>query len=345
MTALEALRQALTVSLPAAADLTPIDYLCLITLGIFALDGLRRGLILGSLDLIALAVTLGAAVSLYPTVGGLASDYVELPGPIANVLAFALVFALGQLLYLAGAGIVRALMGPIFFAAPPLRLVDGLAGLAPGFVKGVAIIALVAATFRALPMSSDLRRLIDRSLVVSRTSPIASAIAPDLPALLGRLGLDSIVVAPPPQAPASPAARQVEFPPNLRTELDAPSEQQMLDLVNRERLAAGLGALMPDDRLRQAARAHSLEMFRLSYFAHESPVAGSPFDRMQGAGARFTSAGENLAYAPTVEAAHRGLMNSPEHRRNILSPTFRRAGIGVVRAGGWGRMFTQNFSD
>jgi uncharacterized protein YkwD len=119
----------------------------------------------------------------------------------------------------------------------------------------------------------------------------------------------------------------------------------MLDLLNRERAGIGLGPLVPDDRLREAAREHSLEMFRRSYFSHESPVAGSPFERMHRAGARFNAAGENLAYAPTVEAAHRGLMNSPEHRKNILSPNFRRAGIGIVKAAAWGRMVTQNFAD
>jgi uncharacterized protein YkwD/uncharacterized membrane protein required for colicin V production len=344
VTLVDALRRALAGGLPTGA-LTPLDYLCLITLGIFALDGLRRGLVLGALDLVALTVTLGAAVSLYPVVGGLASDYFELPGPIANVLAFAIVFAAGEALYLVGASIVRALMRAVYFAAPPVRFLDALGGLAPGFVKGVAIIALLAATFRALPMATELKRFFDQSLVVSRTGPIASAIAPDLPALLGRLGLDSIVVAPPPQAPASPQSRQLQLPPNLRTELDPASEVQMLELVNRERAAAGLGVLAPDERLRESARGHSLEMFQLSYFAHESPVAGSPFDRMQRAGARFNSAGENLAYAPTVDSAHRGLMNSPEHRKNILSPAYRRVGIGVVRASGWGRMFTQNFTD
>jgi uncharacterized protein YkwD/uncharacterized membrane protein required for colicin V production len=345
VTVLQALREALTASLPSSGALTPLDYLCLITLGVFALDGLRRGLLLGALDLLALTATLAAAVSLYPTVGGLAGDYLDLPGAIANILAFALIFAIGQALYLVGASILRALMRPIFFAAPPLRLLDALGGLAPGFVKGAAIIALLAATFRALPMSGELKLLFDHSLVVGRTAPIATAIAPDLPALLGRLGLDSIVVAPPPQAPASPGSRQLQFPPNLRTEVEPATELQMLELVNRERAAAGLGALSMDDRLREAARAHSLEMFRLSYFAHESPIAGSPFDRMQRAGARFTSAGENLAYAPSVEAAHRGLMNSPEHRKNILGPAYRRVGIGVVRGAGWGRMFTQNFTD
>ena len=60
---------------------------------------------------------------------------------------------------------------------------------------------------------------------------------------------------------------------------------------------------------------------------------------------KFISAGENLAYAPTVEIAHQGLMNSPGHRENILRPSFGRVGIGVIDGGVYGKMFTQDFAD
>ena len=85
-------------------------------------------------------------------------------------------------------------------------------------------------------------------------------------------------------------------------------------------------------------------MFRLGYFAHDSPISGSPFDRLGGDGIRYLAAGENLAYAPTVEAAHRGLMNGAQRPRNILDPQFRRIGIGVQQSGLWGRMFAQDFT-
>jgi uncharacterized protein YkwD len=93
------------------------------------------------------------------------------------------------------------------------------------------------------------------------------------------------------------------------------------------------------------ARAHSLEMFQLDYFSHTSPTAGSPFDRMHAAGIQFLVAGENLAYAPNVEVAHQGLMNSPGHRANILRPEFGRVGIGVIRSSAQGSMFTQDFTN
>ena len=55
----------------------------------------------------------------------------------------------------------------------------------------------------------------------------------------------------------------------------------MLRLVNQERTLAGIQPLVADDRLREVARAHSEEMFRLGYFAHDSPLSGSPFDRLR----------------------------------------------------------------
>ena len=81
----------------------------------------------------------------------------------------------------------------------------------------------------------------------------------------------------------------------------------------------------------------------LKYFGHESPVAGSPFDRLKAAGITYARAGENLAYAQSVAVAHRALMDSPGHRENILRPEFTRIGIGVISAGAYGRMVTQLF--
>ena len=258
---LEAVRTALGGSLPDLQALGLVDYLCLVTLGIFALDGLRRGFLLGTLDLIALTITLGAAISIYPVVGAALGEQLDVYGPFANVVAFALIFAVGQGLYLVGATILRGLIAPLLRAAPALAVLNALVGAAPGFVKGAAVIALLAAAFRALPMAPELKGPFDRSLVVNRTGPIASAVAPDLPALLGRLGLESIVVSPPPQAPSTPPSRKLQFPPGLHTELDPAGERLMLEYVNRERVNAGMGTLSMDDKLLDAARQHSQEMF------------------------------------------------------------------------------------
>ncbi|SHM19986.1 uncharacterized protein, YkwD family [Caldanaerovirga acetigignens] len=120
-------------------------------------------------------------------------------------------------------------------------------------------------------------------------------------------------------------------------------EKQMLDLVNAERTKAGLKPLQIDMRLVELARKKSKDMILNNYFGHTSPVYGTPFDMMKSAGITYKYAGENLAGAPNVFKAHEGLMNSPGHRANILSPNYNRIGIGVVEGGPYGKMFTQLF--
>jgi len=120
-------------------------------------------------------------------------------------------------------------------------------------------------------------------------------------------------------------------------------EVKMLELVNGERVAAGLRPLAADPEPLQVARQHSADMFARGYFAHVTPEGRNPFERMREANVRFLTAGENLALAPTLHIAHTGLMNSPEHRANILQRDFGRVGIGIMDGGVHGLMETQDF--
>ncbi len=121
------------------------------------------------------------------------------------------------------------------------------------------------------------------------------------------------------------------------------AEQQMLDLVNRERTSRGLPPLQADPELTRLARLKSQDMINLNYFAHQSPTYGSPFEMMRAAGVTYRTAGENLAGASGVERAHTALMNSSGHRANILNPGFTHIGIGIITGGSYGMMFTQLF--
>ncbi|MTI84265.1 MAG: hypothetical protein FH756_10240 [Firmicutes bacterium] len=57
----------------------------------------------------------------------------------------------------------------------------------------------------------------------------------------------------------------------------------------------------------------------------------------------YTYAGENIAGASTVEIAHNALMKSQGHRENILRKEFTHVGIGIVKGGPYGMMFSQEF--
>lgn len=141
--------------------------------------------------------------------------------------------------------------------------------------------------------------------------------------------------------PSSPPAQTLPQPaPESGLTAD---EALMVELVNQERVKAGLKPLTVDMRLVETARAKSRDMIDHAYFGHISPALGSPFDQMRRAGISYRYAGENLAGAPTVEGAHAALMKSPGHRANILSPNFTRIGVGIVNGGPYGKMFTQQF--
>jgi uncharacterized protein YkwD len=137
---------------------------------------------------------------------------------------------------------------------------------------------------------------------------------------------------------------RVELPFKVENSKPEPAlEEQMLDLVNRERISRGLKPLAADPELVPVARAHSSDMFSRGYFSHYTPEGKDPFERMKDAGIKFRTAGENLALAPTLQLAHTGLMNSPGHRANILNPSFGRMGIGITSGGRRGIMVSQEF--
>ncbi|MEW6771414.1 MAG: CAP domain-containing protein [Bacillota bacterium] len=148
---------------------------------------------------------------------------------------------------------------------------------------------------------------------------------------------------PAPVAP-SPAPAPTEPVPTQRSLQLTADEQAMFEMVNRERLKAGLKPLSLDPALTKLARLKAEDMVRLNYFSHISPTYGSPFEMMRAAGISYRTAGENLAGASSVERAFSALMNSPGHRANILSPAFTRMGIGVAEGSLYGKIFVQLFA-
>lgn len=127
--------------------------------------------------------------------------------------------------------------------------------------------------------------------------------------------------------------------------IDSVSEEQMLALLNAERAKVGIGLLKPDVAIQQVARNHSKDMFLQKYFSHYDPEGRDASYRMDTAHIEYALVGENLAYAPDVLIAHKGLMESDGHRRNILDSTYHRVGIGIIDSGTSGRMFTQVFAN
>ena len=118
-------------------------------------------------------------------------------------------------------------------------------------------------------------------------------------------------------------------------------EQEVIRLVNEIRKENGLKALTYDWELGRVARYKSQDMKDNRYFAHNSPVYGTPFQMIRNFGISFRSAGENIAKGyKTPKAVVDGWMNSSGHRANILNTSYTHIGVGFVSGGNyWTQMF------
>ena len=134
--------------------------------------------------------------------------------------------------------------------------------------------------------------------------------------------------------------------------LDIPAaEAHFVDLLNADRAANGLPALVINPTLMnlardgqmsvcgQTVRGRSQDMVDRNYFSHQAPPCGAYiWPAMSAAGVNYTGAGENIGWnnypaATTVDQMEQVLINSPGHRANILGD-FNQVGVGIAAAPG-----------
>jgi len=317
--------------------INPIDILLVIVVLLSVLNGYRRGFVHGILDLAGWVLSLLAGLRYYEPFAQWLGPRIHLwsevwDRPIAFVLIALVV------------GVVVQVIGYWLLIRMPEdireRRVNQILGVIPGFINGLIIVAIISALLLAIPLNEGLSERTRDSALVNRLGVYAEQLEAELRPVFGEAiarSLNLLTIRP-------DSNERVSLPFTVEHPRPRPDlEKQMLDLVNKERLANGLNALAPDPELTEVARKHSADMFARGYFAHDTPEGLSPFDRMRTANIRFTTAGENLALAPTIPIAHTGLMNSPGHRANILRKEFGRVGIGVMDGGIRGLMVSQEF--
>ncbi len=106
--------------------------------------------------------------------------------------------------------------------------------------------------------------------------------------------------------------------------------EEVLDIVNEQRAREGAAPVVLDAKLCDVAQIKAEEMAKLSYFSHESPTYGSPFEMMKTFGITYRTAGENIAMGQrTAAEVMIAWMNSEGHRKNILKADYTGIGIGV----------------
>ncbi|HEY1250584.1 MAG TPA: CAP domain-containing protein [Thermoanaerobaculia bacterium] len=107
--------------------------------------------------------------------------------------------------------------------------------------------------------------------------------------------------------------------------------RELFEAVNREREAHGLAPLRESPQLERAAQGHADDMLARGYYGHASPEHTMVLGRARDAGYVPDTVGENIARGQrSVAEVMQGWMASPEHRKNILNPTFTQAGYGMA---------------
>lgn len=314
-----------------------IDILIVLLVLLSVLNGWRRGFILGVLDLLGWALSLLAAFRFYSSgARWLGAHFPWWPEVWNRPIAFVLIaIVAGVAVQLVGGALLSRLSKDLHD-----RPANQMLGTVTGLANGLITAAIVSALLLTIPFNEGLRNRVRESAMVNRLAVYSERLEAALHPVFGEAiaeTLNLLTIRP-------ESNERVALPYTVSVSRPRPDlEARMLQLVNRERIAAGLRPLAPDPELTEVARRHSADMFARGYFAHNTPEGRDPFDRMHEANVRFLTAGENLALAPTLEVAHRGLMNSPGHRANILNPDFGRVGVGIMDGGMRGLMVSQEF--
>lgn len=120
-------------------------------------------------------------------------------------------------------------------------------------------------------------------------------------------------------------------------------EQEVFDLINKQRINNGLSALKFDSELQRLAKIKAQDMVENNYFSHTSPIYGTPFEMMNSFKISYKTAGENIAGNSTNNGAVNAWMNSSGHKANILNSSYNYTGIGVVSSPKYGKIYVQMF--
>jgi uncharacterized protein YkwD len=181
------------------------------------------------------------------------------------------------------------------------------------------------------------------AIVVLAAVALAPAGAAARQAAPGHLDQTSAGAAPPWASIASWDLSKSSYRPLRPSQADESSTRQsalengLLREINEVRHEHGLKPLRTSRKLAAAAAQHTREMGVAGYFEHESLDSTAFWKRIErwygSRGWRSWSVGENLLYSSPDVTAGSGLqmwMESPAHRANLLSRTWREIGIAAI---------------
>ncbi len=315
-----------------------VDLLIIAVFVFFASEAWKAGFWVILFDFLSFLTSLLISLRVYPKVADILQAGFTLNRSTSNALGFLLVAIIAE----AAIGLVLAM---VLRKLPDKWKRNKLvkpAAIIPAIGETMVIVSFFLILIMSFPVSPKIKSAIGESKIGGFLVNATSNLEVQLSNVFGGIIEDSLthlII-----KPGSNESVSLDVD-TLQLSIDEKAESEMLALVNEDRKANGLWELTYRAELVPVARAHARDMWERDYFGHVSPEGKDVGDRLEEANIFYFIAGENLALAPTTPIAHRGLMNSPGHRANILSRDFKRMGIGVVDNDVYGKMYVQIFTD
>jgi uncharacterized membrane protein required for colicin V production len=140
-----------------------VDVIILVFVGLFAVGGMRRGFLFGLVDLVVFGLSIIVAAHLGRSVG----EQLRQRGIPVELATGAGLFIVG-VVSLAVIGLAaRVLLSPLaaLGAGTPLGWANGVLGLLPGALRGLAVAALLVLLLTVLPSELELRDSLQGSML------------------------------------------------------------------------------------------------------------------------------------------------------------------------------------
>jgi len=317
-----------------------IDWIIFFVVLYHIIDGWDKGLMSLFFNTLAFLASLWIAVRFHTQMGGFLVTTFGLPQLWTSILGYLVLAFPSEIM-------INSVFDRILYKVPKKisgNIVNRWFGSLFAVINALLLLAFLLLIVLAIPVRGSVKRDIKNSLVGSKLVLLSEAYGGNVKSSLDSITQEALKFVT--IKPTSQERLNLDVTPEQnQLTLDADSETKMIELVNAERAKLGLSALIVEEGLINIARSHSRDMFERRYFSHYSPEGHDVGYRAKAEEITYALIGENLAYAPDVEMAHVGFMNSEGHRKNILDSAWSRIGIGVIDGDVYGKMFTQVFAN
>lgn len=121
--------------------------------------------------------------------------------------------------------------------------------------------------------------------------------------------------------------------PVVPAPLETPKLDELYQLVNDERVKAGVQPVSIDPRLVASASAKCADMVARNYWSHNTPEGQVPFELIRKFVPVYKKLGESLYYGNTTSrVVVDKWLASPSHKHNMLDGNFSSTGLGLCKS-------------